>query len=133
MRFTRNLCRDAQGPRGPYDGLPLDCLGMPVKDATSTCVAIRNAQTPAEVVAALRDYVAALNAAGLALVPSMLLTVGVDHAREIAQAALELARREAAAAANDPDAAILKEAAMVFSTAAMRLAVLSVGQQSATA
>ena len=108
-------------------------LGMPLNDSTSTCVAIRNAQTCTEVISVVREYVRGLTDAGVVLIPATLLTVGVDHAREIAQAALELAHREAAAAAGDPDAAILKEAATVFSTAAMRLAVLSLGQENVTA
>lgn len=106
---------------------------MTLKDVTSTCVAIRNARTHAEVISTVRAYLSSLNAAASALLPPTLLALGVDHAQEIAQAALELANREAATAADAPEASILKEAATVLSTAAMRLAVLSFGPENASA
>ena len=104
-----------------------------MKDVTATCVAIRNAQTHAEVISTVRAYLSSLNVADSAVMPPTLLALGVDYAQEIAQAALELANREAATAADAPEASILKEAATVLSTAAMRLAVLSVGTENAPA
>ena len=96
-------------------------------DRQATCVAIQAASTEAEVISALRHYLSSLDAPKIALVPPTLLTVGVNYAQEIAQAAIELARRETSAALDEASAEFLKDAAIVLSTAAMRLAVLSVG------
>lgn len=95
---------------------------MKVQDA---CVAIQTAKTKTDVISAVRNYLSSLEASKVALMPPTLLALGVDHARELAQASIELASREATAALDGPTVAFLKEAATVFSTAAMRLAVLS--------
>jgi hypothetical protein len=93
-------------------------------------MAIRNSATEAEVILAVRNYLGSLDTREIALLPPIIISVGLDHARDIAQAALELARREAGALSDAPEAKVLKEAATVFSTAAMRLAVLCFGQES---
>ncbi|MGZ5088118.1 MAG: hypothetical protein ACXWGU_13530 [Usitatibacter sp.] len=100
-------------------------------DKNSACSAIQAASTEGQVVAALRSYLSALDGKKTALLPSSLLTVGMDHAREIAQAAVELAARELIEISDEATAGFLRDAATVFSTAAMRLAVLSTGAHKA--
>jgi len=100
-----------------------------LSDRHATCIAIRAASTEAEVIAQVRKYLSSLDAAKMALMPPTLLAVGVDHAKEIAQGALELASREVAEA--DPSTGeFLRDAATVLSTAAMRLAMLAMGAHS---
>ncbi|MEP7068903.1 MAG: hypothetical protein ABI789_06680 [Usitatibacter sp.] len=101
-------------------------MELETSTAQTTCVAIRNAATVDHVIDALRSYLDSVEPVHQALLPAGLLTLGVKHAQEIAQAAVELAHREASVAAQAPEASFLKEAATVFSTAAMRLAVLTV-------
>ena len=96
-------------------------------DRQATCVAIQSASTPAEVISALRHYLSSLDASKVALIPPTLLSVGVNYAQEISQAAIELARRESSTVLDEDSVQFLKDAAVVLSTAAMRLAVLSVG------
>jgi hypothetical protein len=94
-------------------------------DRNATCLAIQAASTEAEVITALRKYLSALDSGKAGLLPATLLAVGVNHAQEIAQAAVELASREMTS--DGPTAVLLRDAATVLSTAAMRLAVLSSG------
>ena len=75
----------------------------------------------------MRDYLSSLSVANTAFVPGTVLALGINHAKEIAQAALEVARHEAQAAADAPEAALLKDVGTVLSTAAMRLVVLACG------
>ena len=96
-----------------------------MSDRHATCIAIRAASTEAEVIAQVRKYLSSLDAAKMALMPPTLLAVGVDHAKEIAQGALELASREVTEA-DASTGEFLRDAATVLSTAAMRLAMLAV-------
>jgi hypothetical protein len=98
-------------------------------NASSTCTAIRTASTESEVVTLVRQYLATLSAEKTALVPPTLLALGINHAREIAQAAVEVASREALSASDAPEAQFLKDVGMVLSTAAMRLVVLACGAE----
>ena len=100
-----------------------------MSDRHATCIAIRSASTEAEVISVVRKYLSSLDAGKMALMPPTLLAVGVDHAKEIAQGALELASREIAEA-DASTVEFLRDAATVLSTAAMRLAVLSIGAES---
>ena len=75
-----------------------------MNDRRATCIAIQTASTEAEVILAVRNYLSSLDADKIALIPPTLLTVGISHAQEIAQAALELARREATAVLDLPSA-----------------------------
>jgi hypothetical protein len=100
-----------------------------MNDAASTCVAIRSATDQSQVVTIVRDYLASLGSETSAFVPASVLSIGIDHAKEIAQAAVEVARREAQAAADAPETAVLKDVGIVLSTAAMRLVVLAVGAE----
>ena len=61
----------------------------------------------------------------LAAIPASLLTLQINHARDVAAAAVELARHEATMALDAPEAALVKDIATVLSTAAMRLAIVS--------
>jgi hypothetical protein len=94
-------------------------------DTQSTCAAIMAADSESEVVSIVRKYLSSLSTDRAALVPGSLVAVGVNHAKEIAQAAVEVAQREAQAAADGPDAVFLKEVGTVLSTAAMKLVVLA--------
>jgi hypothetical protein len=96
-----------------------------LKDTHSTCRAIQAASTEAQVVAAVREYLGSLSAAELALLPASLTGLGVSHVEEVVQSAVQLVHREMLSALDAPEAALLKDAALVFSTAAQRLAVLA--------
>jgi len=102
-------------------------------DTQSTCAAIMAAESESEVVSIVRKYLSSLSTEKAALVPGSLVDVGIAHAKEIAQAAVEVAQREAQAAADGPDAAFLKEVGTVLSTAAMKLVVLACGAEAQTA
>lgn len=99
-----------------------------MSDCKSTCAAIMAADSEGEVVSLLRDYLASFGPEKVALVPPSLLAFGVNHAKEIAQAAVEIANREAQAIADGPEAVFLKEVGTVLSTAAMKLVVLACGE-----
>lgn len=92
-------------------------------DGKAACVAIQTAETQPAVISAVRGYLSSLDASKVGLLPPTILTIGIDHARELAQASVELAERELSAALDDSTSAFLQEAATVFSTASMRLAV----------
>ena len=94
-------------------------------DAASTCRALQSATTTQDVTSIVRTYLAGLGMDKAAILPGTLLALGIDHAQEIAAAALEVARREVQA--TDSDAVVLKEVGTVLSTAAMRLVVLAAG------
>ena len=97
---------------------------MGAKSCESTCQVIRAASTEAEVVTAVRLYLSELDPAQMKGIPGDLLSLHIHQARDIAAAALELARHEATISQDAPEAAILKDVATVFSTAAMRLALI---------
>jgi len=102
-------------------------------DTQSTCAAIMAAESDSEVVSIVRNYLASFNGEKAALLPSSLLALGINYAKEIAQAAVEVARREAQAIADGPEATFLKDVGTVLSTAAMKLVVLSCGEEAQTA
>ncbi|HXF77642.1 MAG TPA: hypothetical protein VN598_02175 [Usitatibacter sp.] len=104
-----------------------------MKDVDSTCVALRAASTEAQVVTILREYLSSLGTETVAYVPATVLSLGINHAKEIAQAAVEVGIREAQAAVDAPEAALLKDVGTVLSTAAMRLVVLACGADAQTA
>ena len=81
-------------------------------------------------VAVVRDYLASLGEEKATLIPGTAIALRVKHAQEIAQAALEVARREAQVAADAPEAIFLKELGTVLSTAAMKLVMLAAGMES---
>jgi len=102
-------------------------------DIQSTCAAIMAANSESEVVSIVRSYLGSFSAERAALVPGSLIAFGINHAKEIAQAAVEVARREAQAVAEGPEATFLKEVGTVLSTAAMKLVVLACGEQTQAA
>lgn len=102
-------------------------------DANSTCAAIMAADSESQVVSIVRDYLTSFSAEKAALVPGSLAAFGINYAKEIAQAAVEVARREAQAIADGPEATFLKDVGTVLSTAAMKLVVLSCGEEAQTA
>lgn len=96
-----------------------------MKDTHSICRAIQAAPTEAHVVAIVREYLSSLSAAELAALPAGLTALGISHAEEVVQSALQLVHREMLSALDAPEAAFLKDAALIFSTAAQRLAALA--------
>lgn len=104
-----------------------------MSDCNGTCAAIMAADSEAQVVSIVRSYMESFNAEKAALVPGSLVTFGINHAKEIAQAAVEVAQREAQAIADGPEATFLKEVGTVLSTAAMKLVVLACGEQTQAA
>jgi hypothetical protein len=100
-----------------------------MSDCKSTCAAIMAAESESQVVSIVRGYLSSFSAERAALVPASLIAVGINHAKEIAQAAVEVASREAQAVADGPEATFLKEVGTVLSTAAMKLVVLACGEQ----
>jgi hypothetical protein len=87
--------------------------------------AIRAAKTESEVIAAIRNYLATLTEDELALIPAGFKALGLITTDEIARAAVELAQREVLAVGEAPESQLLRDAAAVFSTAAMRLASIA--------
>jgi hypothetical protein len=104
-----------------------------MSDCNRICAEIMAAESESQVVSIVRSYMSSLNAERAALVPGSLLAVGINHAKEIAQAAVEVASREAQAIADGPEATFLKEFGTVLSTAAMKLVVLACGVEPETA
>lgn len=104
-----------------------------MSDSKSTCAAIMAADSEGQVIALVRNYLSSFTADKAALVPPSLVAFGINHAQEIAQAAVEVANREAQAVANGPEAAFLKDVGTVLSTAAMKLVVLACGEQAQAA
>jgi hypothetical protein len=94
-------------------------------DCAQTCQAIGAATTEGEVVAAVRRYLGSLEHHKLAALPATLLSLQVNHAADIAAAAVDLARHETNLLQHGPEASLLKDVSTVLSTAAMRLAIIS--------
>ena len=104
-----------------------------MSDCNSTCAAIMAADSESQVISLVRGYLGSFSSERAALVPPSLLAFGINHAKEIAQAAVEVAHREAQAVAEGPEAAFLKDLGTVLSTAAMKLVVLACGETAQTA
>ena len=96
-----------------------------MKNSRSTCLAIENALTQDEVVVSVREYLASLNPAEIALMPPGLAVFATGRAEEVVHSALQLVHHEMAVALDAPEAELIKEAVLVFSTAATRLATLA--------
>lgn len=96
-----------------------------MKDSRSACAAILTAATEEEVVLAVRGYLSSFTEAEVALMPAGLTALGTSHAQGVVQGALELVRRDMLAALDAPGADIIRDAVLVFSTAATRLAALA--------
>ena len=104
-----------------------------MKDSASTCLAIQAASSETQVISIVREYLSALGPEKTAFMPATVLNVGISYAKDIAQAALEIATREADAAPDAPEAALLRDVGTVLSTAAMRLVVLACGSEAQAA
>jgi len=100
-----------------------------MSDCNSTCAAIMAAGSEGEVLSHVRKYLSSFTPDKAVLVPPSVLALAINHAKEIAQAAVEVASREAQAVADGPEATVLKELGTVLSTAAMKLVVLACGEQ----
>jgi hypothetical protein len=103
-----------------------------VKDVHAAVAAIHAASTEPEVISIVRTYLSSQTPEKVALIPGDVMALGINYAREVAQAAVEVARREAQAAADAPEVGFLREVGTVLSTAAMRLVVLATGTESVT-
>jgi hypothetical protein len=89
-----------------------------------TCRAIQAAQTPIEVLSAVNAYLESLPDDAISRLRPAMIASGLEHARQLAAVASELVLLEASSVASAEELAPLHEAATVFSTAAMRAAVL---------
>jgi hypothetical protein len=96
-----------------------------MKDPRSTCLAIQAASTEEQVIVVVREYLSSLSPDEIALLPKGLATLGTNHVEEVVQSAVQLAHHEMLAALNESEAVLLKDAVLVFSTAATRLAALA--------
>jgi hypothetical protein len=96
-----------------------------LKDTQSTCRAIQAATTETQVVALIREYLSSLSAAEVALLPAGLTSLGISHVEEVVQSALQLVHREMLSVLDEPESAFLREASLIFSCAAQRLAALA--------
>jgi hypothetical protein len=73
----------------------------------------------------VREYLGSLTPSEVAMLPAGLTSLGKSHVEEVVQSALQIVHREMLAALDAPEAGILKDASLVFSTAARRLAMLN--------
>jgi hypothetical protein len=96
-----------------------------MKKSDSAVRAIRAAKNETQVIAAVRDYLAALDAGEIALIPIDLMASGLEQAEEIVQSALQLVHGAMGAAHSKAAATVLNEATLVLSEAAKRLAALA--------
>ena len=91
----------------------------------SACRAIKAASTEAQVIAAVRSYLSSLGPAEVAVLPAQVMTLVLSETEEIVQSALQLVHSEMLAAHDAPEATLLSQVTLVFSTAANRLAALA--------
>jgi hypothetical protein len=96
-----------------------------MKRSDNAVLAIRNASRESQVVEAVQAYLASLDASELALLPEQIVTLALHQTEEVIQSALDLVHREMQGLREAPGAALLSETALVFSTAANRLAALA--------
>jgi hypothetical protein len=96
-----------------------------MKKGDSACRAINAAANESQVLAAVRDYLASLSAADVALMPAEVMALGLDQIEDLIQSALQLVHHQMMELREAPNAAVLNEAALVLSTAAKRLATLA--------
>lgn len=96
-----------------------------MKNSRSTCQAIQSASTENEVLSFVRDYLSSLSPAEVALLPAGLAVLGVGRAEEVVETALQLVHHEMLVVLDAPEAELIKDAVMVFSTAATRLATIA--------
>jgi hypothetical protein len=89
------------------------------------CNAIRAATKDSQVIGAVRDYLDSLDASDAALLPAELLALGLVPAEEMIQSALQALHSQMAGLDETPRAGLLSQAALVFTTAARRLAALA--------
>jgi hypothetical protein len=99
--------------------------GRIVPDCSAVCREIQAAGSQVEVMEIVSGYLSSLDDGALASIPVSLASLQASQAREIAAAAVDLARHEMTMAQDAPEAAVVKNVATVLSTAAMRLALLS--------
>jgi hypothetical protein len=97
----------------------------PMKKSDNAVRAIRAASTESQVIGALHDYVSSLDAAEVALLPAEIMAFGLAHAEEAVQSALYLVHTQMLRLGDSPEAAVLNEVTLVFSSAARRLAALA--------
>jgi hypothetical protein len=89
------------------------------------CRAIRAAGNESEVLGAVTEYLDSLDASDAAVLPAELLVIGLTPAEELIQSALQALHSEMQSRGEESRGGILNEAALVFTTAGRRLAVLA--------
>ena len=93
-------------------------------DCSAVCRQIQAASSEGEIIEAVRGYLSSIDGSSISALPVSLLSLQASQARDIAAAAVELARREATIAHDAPEAALLRDVTKVLSTAAMRIALV---------
>lgn len=96
-----------------------------MKKSDSACRAIRAANTEAQVVAAVREYLGSLGPEEIAAVPAQVMAFGLHQVEEVVHTTLDLVHREMLAMREGPQSEVLTDVTLVFSTAAKRLAALA--------
>ena len=117
---------NVQTPAQEIGNLRDDPLDIRMTNSRSTCAAIQSASTEDQVVGAVRDYLASLSAAEVALMPAGLTTLGRSHAANVVESALELVHREMVEVRGAAEMELIRDAVLVLATAATRLAALAV-------
>ena len=97
-----------------------------MRNVPQTVQAIQAAMTPGEVLTAVHRFLSSLTPAEVSCLPPGLLSFASGQVQELSHVAVELAQREILASSNGLNAGLLKDASTVLSTAAMRLALISV-------
>jgi hypothetical protein len=96
-----------------------------MKKSDVACRDIRAARSESDVITAVRGYLDSLSAEEASVLPAELLARGISQAEELIQSALALVHDQMLGKHDSPDASLLNEIELVFSTAAKRLAVLA--------
>ena len=96
-----------------------------MKKSDVACRAIGAASSETQVIAAVRRYLSSLEASEVAQLPAEIVNFSLSPAEEAVQSALYLVHTQMLRLGDTPEAAMLNDVTLVFSTAARRLAVLA--------
>ena len=96
-----------------------------MKKSDAACSAIHAASSETQVITAVRHYLSTLEASEVALLPREIVDFGLGHTEDAVQSALYLVHTQMLRLGDTPEAAMLNDVTLVFSTAARRLAALA--------
>lgn len=89
------------------------------------CRVIQSAKKESQVVGAVRDYLDSLDASDVAQLPAEVAVLGLTPAEELIQSALQALHNCLAEAGATRKGGIVRETALVFTTAARQLTLLA--------